>query len=206
MKLKIPAALVVTGILIIWGIRFYSVNGGRMMPYTPNEVLIYPMGEAVSLQESNSYGGAVYDQCTITVHQARVIDFDEFCAQYQKTAEQFQFPYDRMIELEVTLINQSAKDTEIYFDGFILRGTDWWCSAAEDATAFANLIPVSEQSGLSISGVTAASGTETAIKLVYGMQKTKLPSERWNAFEKENLELVITLHPTEQRVQIIPAR
>lgn len=194
-------SILVTVSLICWGVRFYDING-TFLPHYEFETEIYPMNEAVSFDDNMSYNVYYSPGYSISVDAARIITLNEFLDEYDKSMEDFSYPPECFIEIEVTIENYGSDNTQegIYFYSLPLVGVDWYTFYNGEATAYANSF--FEDDTTASYGVLVRKGTSASVRILYNLKEDFFTSKRWDSIADEDIWMSVSLKPIQKLIQI----
>lgn len=183
-----------------WMTRYLVVNQGSLLPHPRAAIKEYSVGETVDLSNTISYYQTENHNCRLTVQKATLWEDEAFRSSYQMAANGMLRQADVWIELEIAAENPSESTAELTFLPLILSGIDWFSYFSPEATAYANdIVSVGETQ---MSSIQLQSGECVSFRLVYPLQAMQFPSSRWQTLFEEDIWLIITIRPVENRIAV----
>lgn len=195
-KIKLGAILVIVVILsVAWCWRYLSLNKYYQSEYGTTTAY-YSTGDLVSFDDNISVGGLSWDGYSIKVNSARIVDCEDYLAEYNMTLDNLDNAPDKVCEVTITLYNASSTAKGVYLNDIILHGLDNYTDMNRDLLAVAN--PVLKGA----LGISLAANTEYTVRLVYNLREMHFTKYTWEHLDDYKLWLKLTSSPIVKEIEL----
>lgn len=187
--------------IIAWGIRFYTLNG-TFSAHNEYQTINYELGDPVQFNDNMSYNAYHASGYSITANHVRIISFEQFLSEFNKTTNDFTTMPEKFLIVETTIENIFSDNTEegIYFYSLPIIGTNWYTFFNGEATAYANNFFNNNTSASY--GVLVHRGDSAIVNIVYNLYENTFSKKQWDYLDYEPMWMSITIQPENQRIKL----
>ena len=187
--------------IIAWGIRFYTLNG-TFSAHNEYQTINYELGDPVQFNDNMSYNAYHASGYSITANHVRIISFEQFLSEFNKTTNDFTTMPEKFLIVETTIENIFSDNTEeeINFYSLPIIGTNWYTFFNGEATAYANNFFNNNTSASY--GVLVHRGDSAIVNIVYNLYENTFSKKQWDYLDYEPMWMSITIQPENQRIKL----
>lgn len=190
---KLIIGCMVLVLLILWGVRVYSLND-YYWKKDSIEVLHYPPGQYVEFG-NNYFRGNYIDGYSIKVDSYKIEDIDEFLGTYNKSRDDYEEDMpERVCQVEVTIRNEDSEAPGIALSDISLCGIDYYSTFNFELFGLAN-----PDLGMNMN-IYLDPHSEYTVRLVFPLWRERFTRNNWNNMDKLNMMLLLTSFPQMQYI------
>ncbi len=188
-------------LVILWCLRYYQLNNGKLVLHKYNEVH-YGINEKVEYGDDIVIGKDEKSPgYTITLLKTRIVDCKDYLKEINKKEKDFDDDLpEKIAEITVDISNLNNNDSSqgVQFYPIWLIGRDWYEIYSAQFTAYAN--EICKDNPENTEGIQMKPGKSYTMKLIYPLRRADFTYFTWNNLNKEPMWLTITYGPTRKLI------
>ncbi len=200
MKKRITIIAVISTLMLIWGIRYYTINDGFAV-HGQYPCKVYSMHETIEFGNGKTYN--MYEQpgYSISLESARIIDSDAYLKELNANSGNYSYLSEKYLELTLTISNNGDYQDGIIFYGLPVVGENWYTFYDEEITASINDFFVNNGVS-SATGCMVSKGGSSTVKIAYNLYERHFLPKQWSDITDEKMWLWVTLMPEDKKIEI----
>lgn len=192
-------------ILVIWAVRYITLNDGHILSYPQYPITYYKLNEEAPYGKNITYYGDEnnnLDGYSMQITDSELATHEEFASRYGKFDDQ-KGMINRPFYLIVDTVFANYGDSigVIDIQTLILHGIDWWNYCSYGQTLLVNS-EIENRSLYDTGTIKLSMGERMEFKLVFGIEPYFLTTDRWHDFHNETIWITQTIMPEEHRLLI----